>query len=257
MYSRIIRRIQVNAGIGGTHCILRGGGDSMTERMELLQILLQQAARGTAPTAAPVAAHFRSSKNLNIVLTAEKHKFVLDEVCPEAPKDDSTESQKAAYEKWHHSDKMACCYILASMSNVLQQKHQNMQTAFDIMESLQEIFGHQSRQARQAPIRAIMNTRMKSDASVRDHMSTMIGHFNTVEVFGAGIDSETQIDMVLETLPEMFSQFIVDYNLHKMDMSLTKLMKELQNAESVLKVRSGSALTVTDEPSYPKPSGGK
>ncbi|XP_022872963.1 uncharacterized protein LOC111391915 [Olea europaea var. sylvestris] len=84
-------------------------------------------------------------RNLNIVLTAEKYKFVLDEVCPEAPKDDSTKSQKTAYEKWHHSDEMACCYILASMSNVLQQKHQNMETAFDIMESLQEMFGHQSR----------------------------------------------------------------------------------------------------------------
>ncbi|XP_022891748.1 uncharacterized protein LOC111406588 [Olea europaea var. sylvestris] len=84
-------------------------------------------------------------RNLNIVLTAEKHKFVLDEVCLEAPKDDSTESQKAAYEKWHHSDKMAHCYILASVLNVLQQKHQNMETAFDIIESLQEMFGHQSR----------------------------------------------------------------------------------------------------------------
>ncbi|CAA2966949.1 wall-associated receptor kinase 2-like [Olea europaea subsp. europaea] len=121
-------------------------------------------------------------RNLNIVLTAEKHKYVLDEVCPEAPKDDSTKSQKAAYEKW-----------------------------------------------------AIMNTHIKSGASVREHMLTMIGHFNAAKVLGVDIDSETQIDMVLETLLEMFSQFIVDYNLHKMDMSLTELMKELQNAESVLK----------------------
>ncbi|XP_022886886.1 uncharacterized protein LOC111402781 [Olea europaea var. sylvestris] len=81
-------------------------------------------------------------KNLNIVLTAEKHKFVLDEVCLETPKDDSTESQKAAYEKWHHFDEMTLYYILASMSNILQQKHQNIQTAFEIMESLQKMFGH-------------------------------------------------------------------------------------------------------------------
>ncbi|XP_022883437.1 uncharacterized protein LOC111400244 [Olea europaea var. sylvestris] len=61
--------------------------------------------------------------------------------------------------------------------------------------------------------------------------------------------------MVLETLPEMFSQFIVDYNLHKMDMSLTELMKELQNAESILKARSGNTFTVTTGPSHPKLSG--
>jgi hydroxymethylglutaryl-CoA reductase len=86
---------------------------------------------------------------------------VLTEICPEAPKDDSTESQKTAYEKWCHSDEMTRCYILTSLSNVLQQKYQNIETAFDIMESLQEMFGHQSRQAKQASIRAIMNTRMK------------------------------------------------------------------------------------------------
>ncbi|XP_022858132.1 uncharacterized protein LOC111379040 [Olea europaea var. sylvestris] len=84
-------------------------------------------------------------RNINIVLTAKKYKYVLDKICPEALKDDSTESQKAAYEKWHHSDEMTHCYILAFMSNVLQQKYQNMQTAFGIMESLQEMFGHQSR----------------------------------------------------------------------------------------------------------------
>ncbi|XP_022897492.1 uncharacterized protein LOC111411166 [Olea europaea var. sylvestris] len=102
------------------------------------------------------------------------------------------------------------------------------------MESLQEMFGHQSRQARQASIRAIMNTRMKSGASVRDHMLTMIGHFNAAEVLGADIDSETQIEMVLETLPEIAPKCL-----------------------SVLKARSGSALIVTVGPSHPKSSGGK
>jgi hypothetical protein len=44
-------------------------------------------------------------------------------------------------------------------------------------------------------------------------MLTMIGHLNAAEVLEANIDFEMQIDMVLETLPEIFSQFIVDYNL--------------------------------------------
>ncbi|KAI3457782.1 hypothetical protein Pfo_014445 [Paulownia fortunei] len=62
--------------------------------------------------------------------------------------------------------------------------------------------------------------------------------------------------MALETLPEMFSQFKVSYNMNKLNMSLTELMKELQNAENVLKTRGGDALAVTSTgPSSSKPKG--
>ncbi|KAI3471446.1 hypothetical protein Pfo_031193, partial [Paulownia fortunei] len=195
-------------------------------------------------------------RNLMIVLTAEKHKFVLTEPCPAIPTVESTAEQKAAYDKWIHSDEMARCYILGSISNVLQQKHQNMETASDVMESLREMFEHQGRQARQAAIRSIMNMRMKPGTPVRDHMLALIAQFNVAEVLGAEIKSETQVDMALETLPEMFSQFKVSYNMNKLNMSLTELMKELQNAENVLKTRGGDALAVTSTgPSSSKPKG--
>ncbi|XP_073121818.1 uncharacterized protein [Henckelia pumila] len=186
-----------------------------------------------------------------IVLTAEKHKYVLTEQCPSVPTAESTAAQKQAYDKWVRYDEMTRCYILESISNVLQQKHQNMETAAKIMESLQEMFEHQGCQARQASIRSIMNMHMKHGMPVRDHMLDLIGQFNVAEVLGAEIKSETQVDMALETLPEMFSQFKVSYNMNKLNMSLTELMKELQNAESVLKTQSGDALAVASVgPSY-------
>ncbi|XP_075515579.1 uncharacterized protein LOC142550225 [Primulina tabacum] len=195
-------------------------------------------------------------RNLLIVLTAEKQKFVLNEPCPSVPTAESTVAQKQAYDKWISSDEMARCYILGSISNVLQQKHQNMDTATKIMDSLQEMFEQQGRQARQAAIRTIMNMRMKPGTPVRDHMLVLITQFNVAGVLGAEIKSETQVDMALETLPEMFSQFKVSYIMNKLNMSLTELMKELQNAESVLKTKTGDAFVVASAgPSYSKPKG--
>ncbi|KAK6130912.1 hypothetical protein DH2020_035348 [Rehmannia glutinosa] len=142
-----------------------------------------------------------------IVLTAEKLKFVLTKPCPTVPTAESSAEQKEAYDKWTHSDEMARCYILGSISNVLQQKHQSMSTATEIMESLREMFEHQGRQARQAAIRSIMNMRMKPGTPVRDHMLALIARFNVGRGFrGAEIKSETRVDMALETLPRC-SQF--------------------------------------------------
>lgn len=55
---------------------------------------------------------------------------------------------------------------------------------------------------------------------VRDHMLALITQFKVVEVLGAGIKSETQVDMALETLYDMFSQFKVNYNINKLNMPL-------------------------------------
>ncbi|KAL5572293.1 hypothetical protein UlMin_021890 [Ulmus minor] len=83
-------------------------------------------------------------RNLNIVLTSEKHKFVLLEVCPPEPAANAAKAVKDAYEKWIVSDDMARYYMLASMSNVLQQQHQGMRTAAEIMAYVQAMFGETS-----------------------------------------------------------------------------------------------------------------
>jgi hypothetical protein len=97
---------------------------------------------------------------------------------------------------------------------------------------------------------------MKLGTPVRDYILELIAQFNIAEVLGTEIKSETQVDMALETLPEMFSQFKVNYNMNKMEMSLTELMKELESTEATLKMESGNALIITHAGSlFSKPKG--
>ena len=58
--------------------------------------------------------------NLDIVLTAEEHKYVLTQPCPSFPSLDAPLKEKQRYDRWQKSNEMAKCYILASISNVLQ-----------------------------------------------------------------------------------------------------------------------------------------
>ena len=95
---------------------------------------------------------------------------------------------------------MAKCYILASISNVLQHQMQDVELALDIMLSLKEMFGEQGRFARQETMRQIYNTKMTEGTLVREHCLRMISHLNTLEVLGANIDGESQVDMILQSL---------------------------------------------------------
>ena len=65
--------------------------------------------------------------NINIVLICENQKFVLTEECPPEPPT--------------HSNNKARCYMLTSMNDVLRKKHEDMETAYEIWESLKAMFG--------------------------------------------------------------------------------------------------------------------
>lgn len=64
-------------------------------------------------------------RNLIIVLTHEKVAYVLNSDPPELVVDHDDEEATQAFEKWHEADQVAKCYILASMSNILQKQHQS------------------------------------------------------------------------------------------------------------------------------------
>ena len=58
-------------------------------------------------------------RNLDIVLTTEENKFVLNQPWPNFPSLDAASEEKQRYDRWQKSNEMAKCYILVAVSNVL------------------------------------------------------------------------------------------------------------------------------------------
>ena len=46
---------------------------------------------------------------------------------------------------------------------------------------------------------------------------------NELDVLGAAIDAESQIDIILESLPDSFNHFKINYNMNKMNLNLAEL----------------------------------
>ena len=193
---------------------------SMSHFSQLATILNQNKLTGTN--------YVDWKRNLDILLTAEGYKYVLTTPCPPPPSPDSHSSEEDQYSRWQKADEMARCYILASMTNVLQPQHQSMTTASDMILNLKEMFGEQGRHARLNAMQLLMNTKMSEGTPVREHILKMIGYMNILEVLGAEIDGETQVDMILNSLPASFNQFKLNYNMNKLEYSLSELVSSLQ-----------------------------
>ncbi|KAK0607181.1 hypothetical protein LWI29_010824 [Acer saccharum] len=143
-------------------------------------------------------------RKIGLLLQSEKHKFVLTTPKPPAPNNESSIMHKDEYEQWKTSDDMAKCYIMATISNVLQQHHEGMESVTDIMMSLEELFAMKSRTTKREAVTTFMNLRMKPGHAVKDHMMKVIAHLNIAELHGVEIDGETKIDMVVNSLSDSF-----------------------------------------------------
>lgn len=63
----------------------------------------------------------------------------------------------------------------------------------------------------------------------------MLDFLNKLEVLGAEIDTEYHIDVILESLPDSFKNFNLNYNMNKMNLTMAELLIQLMAAEGIIK----------------------
>ena len=150
------------------------------------------------------------------MLNCENQKFVLTKECPPEPPTNDSCTVRERYDSWIHSNNKARCYMLARMNYVLRKKLEDMETAYEIWESLLAIFGQQSDQCHHEATRSYMNAKIKKGVSVREHVLNMINLMHEEEIHGATIDERTQVSIILESLTPAFSQFTTNYVMNKL-----------------------------------------
>ncbi|XP_024025278.1 uncharacterized protein LOC112092697 [Morus notabilis] len=121
---------------------------------------------------------------------------------------------------------MAHCYMMASMSTVLQAQHEDYITARQIMDNLEDMFGGQATEKCWEALSNLINCIQKAGSSIKEHM-------------------------LKDYIP-----FRATFNLSaRQNITLTKLMQELQKFERMIK---GSTIMEANfaEASSSKPSPG-
>ena len=81
-----------------------------------------------------------------------------------------------------------------------------------------------------------MDTRILEGTSIREHVFKMTTYFEVLEVLGANIDGEVQVDMILHSLHASFTQFKMDFKVNKIFFSMSELMSSLQEMKEIVKL---------------------
>ena len=124
-----------------------------------------------------------------------------------------------------------------------------------MLQTLEGMFAKSIVSERQVSITDLINTCMIG-GRVKDHCLAMISHISRAEGMGAKLQKEMKINLILQSLPKHFNQFKVNYNMHKMDMTLVQLMHEPESAEQSLTEPGSINFTEGSVKPKGKPKGG-
>ena len=79
---------------------------------------------------------------------------------------------------------------------------------------------------------------------MNDHVLKMINLIERLGLLGFNMDGELSQDLVLQSLPGSFSQFVVNFHMNKLDVSLAELHNMLKTAESNFSSKKSSVLLI-------------
>ena len=124
--------------------------------------------------------------------------------------------------------------MLGCMDSNLQKQLMEMD-AYIIIGHLKEMFQGKAIIERFSTIKALLSCKLTTGSSMAPHVLKMKGHLEDLERLGLKIEQELAIDIIFQSLPKPYDGFIMNYNIHGMNKSISELHGMLKTAEKNIK----------------------
>ncbi|KAL0301943.1 UNVERIFIED_CONTAM: hypothetical protein Sradi_6471100 [Sesamum radiatum] len=90
--------------------------------------------------------------------------------------------------------------------------------------ALKEVYAVLDRHIRYAATKAFFGTKMAEESSVQSHGFKMLSLVEKLEDLKIGLDNDTYIDVILQSLPSSYDPLIINYNMNELEKSIHELI---------------------------------
>ncbi|WRX11050.1 hypothetical protein QQP08_003537 [Theobroma cacao] len=137
------------------------------------------------------------------------------------------------------------------MSPELQKQHEHIDVQSMILH-LRELFDKEGCTERYEISKEVFQCKMAKGSSVRPQVLKMIRLIKRLGQLGLAIDHELSINLVLQSLPDNFSQFVLNFHMNRLEATLLELLNMLDTAERSIRKDKGSLLLVSFSKAHTK-----
>ncbi|KAK4420299.1 hypothetical protein Salat_2443000 [Sesamum alatum] len=128
------------------------------------------------------------------------------------------------------------------MTNEIQKQYERLDDVPSIMARLKDCYAVLDRHTRYVVTKAFFGSKMTEGSFVQEHGVIMLTLVEKLEDLKAGLDNETYIDVIFQSLPPSFDQFIVNYNMNTFEKGIHELINMLMQYETTTKKSTPSVL---------------
>ncbi|KAL0307461.1 UNVERIFIED_CONTAM: hypothetical protein Sangu_2492600 [Sesamum angustifolium] len=153
-------------------------------------------------------------RNLRIVLDYENQGDIMDKPLPQTLPDGSSSEERETFERWHADHSKVRSIILASMSNNVQKQYDRLNDVALILQRMKEVYA--------------IPDRHTSEKKLED--------------LKAGLENDTYIDVILQSLPPSYDSLIFNFNMNGLEKSINELINMLVQYEATIKKSTPSIL---------------
>ena len=104
--------------------------------------------------------------------------------------------------------------------------------AYEMLQNLREIYEGQARQERYETSKALFQCKMTEGSPVAAYVIKMMGYIQSLEKLGFPLKDELATDLILQSLPNSFKPFVINFNMNEINKTLPQLLGMLRTAES-------------------------
>ncbi|KAG6382349.1 hypothetical protein SASPL_157982 [Salvia splendens] len=121
--------------------------------------------------------------------------------------------------------------MLSSMSLELQRQHEHM-LPYEMLKHLESLYASQAQTMEYEILHDLFKCKLHDGGKVSEHVLKMIGLIERLASIGMVLPANASTNLILQSLPSSFENFIVNFNMNNTKVGLPKLHNMLKTYES-------------------------
>lgn len=164
-------------------------------------------------------------ESLEFYLAITNMDLALREEKPTSLTNDSTEVEKALFEKWEHSNRVCLMVMKYTMENSIRQSIPETNDAKEFLKSVGEKFKTSDEAQKCQYLSLFVNTKYDGDIHIREHIMKLMSYYYKLKSLKVELGESTLIWQVLESLPPEFGVLLKTfYNTQKIKWTLDEML---------------------------------
>ncbi|KAL0327883.1 UNVERIFIED_CONTAM: hypothetical protein Scaly_2220900 [Sesamum calycinum] len=128
------------------------------------------------------------------------------------------------------------------MSKNVQKQYDKLDDVASILQRMKEVYAIPDEHTRYVATKECSRAKMIEGSSVQEHGVKMLSLVEKLENLKVGLDNDTYIDVILQSLPPSYHPFIVNLNMNGLEKSINELINMLVQYEATIKKSASSVL---------------